>query len=108
MDKRERQAIARQQQLAINEQRLQKHAMVARALRDPALAPAVIASAKKQISLWQEKQLCSLDYIDAWSNLLADPLKAALVLEDSSPFSIQMRQNAPFVSFIRQVNLHAA
>ncbi|MHB0989809.1 MAG: hypothetical protein ACYC3O_07220 [Burkholderiales bacterium] len=85
-----------------NEKRQLKHVAVARALRDPALAPMVVKSAMVQVRLWQEKQLCSQDYIDAWLALLNDPVKAAAILEEHSPYAVQMRQNAPFVSYIRQ------
>lgn len=90
-----------QQQQEVDARRLQKHVAVALALRDPARAPQVVKSALEQVRLWQEKQLCSRDYIDAWVELLNDPAKAAAVLEDESPFAVQMRQNAPFVSHIR-------
>lgn len=101
-------AKARQQQLEINEKRRLKHVAVVRALRDSKLAPQVVNSAMAQVRLWQEKKLCSRDYIDAWLALLNNPDQAAAILEDSSPYAVQMRQNAPFVSYIRQVSLHAA
>jgi len=100
-------AKALRQQQEINAKRLQKHVAVVRALRDPALAPQVVNSAMMQVRQWQEKQLCSSYYIDAWRALLNDPAKAAAVLEESSPYAVQMRQNAPFVSYIRQIS-HAA
>ena len=101
-------ANARLLQQEINEKRRLKHVVVARALRDPALAPMVVNSAMVQVRLWQEKQLCSPDYIASWLMLLNDPAKAAAVLEDPSPYAVQMRQNAPFVSYIRHLSAHAA
>lgn len=86
-----------------NEKRRLKHVAVARALRNPALASMVVKSAMVQIRLRHEKQLCSHGYIDAWLELLNDPVKAAAMLEEQSPYAVQMRQNAPFVSYIRQV-----
>ena len=106
MELQEGRAEARQQQLKINERRRQKHVVVVRALRDPLLAKQVVKSAMVQVHLWQEKKLCSHDYIDGWLALLSDPIKAAAVLEDNSPYAVQMRQNAPFVSYLREVAEH--
>jgi len=106
MGQQESQAKARQHQLEINEKRRQKYAMVVRALRDPILAQEVVNSAMVQVHLWQEKKLCSRDYIDGWMALLNDPMKAADVLEENSPYAVQMRQNAPFVSYIRRIAAH--
>lgn len=93
---------ARRQQMLVNEQRREKHRPVAMALRDPMQAPDVIASAQKYVSLWREKCLCSIDYIEAWDRLLKHPNKAADALEDSSLNGIQLRQNSPFVAVVRK------
>lgn len=94
----------------MDEQRLQKHLPVARALRDPSQAPTVVAEARQQVSLWRNKNLCSLDYIEAWENLLDAPVQAAAVLEDAfSSSAVQLRQNSPFVASVRRFKaLHAA
>jgi hypothetical protein len=91
----------RQQLDAINERRRTKHLPVARALRDPASAQAVIVAAKIQIHLWREKNLCSYDYISAWECLLLHPEQAADMLEAHSLEAIQLRQNSPFVASVR-------
>ncbi|MQY52399.1 hypothetical protein GHK24_11510 [Rhodocyclus tenuis] len=54
----------------------------------------------EQVRLWRAKNLCSRDYIDAWESLLAQPEKAAEMLEDPSPYAAQLRQNSPFVSIL--------
>lgn len=96
-----RQQQARKAQLELNEHRRQKLLVVARSLRDPQQAPAVVASAMEQVRLWRAKNLCSRDYIDAWESLLTEPEKAAEILEDPSPCAAQLRQNSPFVSVLR-------
>jgi len=101
---------ARQHQEVVNERRRIKHLPVARALRDPSSAPSIIASAKIQIGYWRDRGLCSLDYIAAWEALLAEPMRAADILEEQSAYAVQMRQNSPFVSAVRQFQAltHAA
>lgn len=56
------QLLARQDKQAVDEQRLKKHLPVARALRDPHLAPLIVAEARQQVALWRNKNLCSTDY----------------------------------------------
>lgn len=101
---------ARAAQDDINEQRRIKHLPVARALRNPSDAFEIIASAKVQLQLWRDRGLCSGDYIAAWDDLLKQPQQAALVLEERSVRSAQLRQNSPFVSAVRRFNVlaHAA
>ena len=101
-DRQFAQMQARQDQAAINERRRIKHLPVAQALRNPNLAPDIIAAAMRQIELWRNQHLCSQDYISAWEALLIDPLLAAKMLEEHSLNAIQMRQNSPFVATIRQ------
>lgn len=97
---------ARADQVLVNEKRRLNHVGVAHALRNPDTASEVIDSAMIQIRLWQEKKLCSNDYINAWLALLNNPHQAADILEESSSYAIQMRQNTPFVSYIRRQFSH--
>ncbi|WP_153117775.1 hypothetical protein [Rhodocyclus tenuis] len=103
-----RQQQARKAQLELNERRRQKLLVVAQSLRDPQQAPAVVASAMEQVRLWRAKNLCSRDYIDAWESLLAQPEKAAEMLEDPSPYAAQLRQNSPFVSVLHSARGESA
>lgn len=104
-----RQQQARKQQQEINENRRRKLLLVAHALRDPLRSHEVVVSAMKQVRLWREKHLCSSDYIEAWEALLKQPERAAKMLEDKSPYAIQLRQNSPFVSVVRKhQSAHAA
>ena len=76
---------------------------------DAAKAPGVVAEAKMYVKMWRDRGLCSRDYIDAWDDLLDHPQKAADMLEEQSPFAVQLRQNSPFVSVVRKYKLaHAA
>lgn len=86
------------------ERRLVKHKQVAKALRDGAGAGAdeILALAHAQIMLWEQGQLCSQDYIDAWKELLKNPFDAARVLEERSAHAAALRQNSPFVGSVRK------
>lgn len=108
-DLKMRQQLARKQQQEVNESRRKKLLVVACALRDPLRSHEVVVSAMHQVSLWREKSLCSSDYIDAWEELLKRPEQAANILEDQSLYAVQLRQNSPFVSFVRKhQSVHAA
>lgn len=87
-----------------DERRLLKHRAVANALRggNAAGADEVLALAHAQITLWEQQNLCSQDYIDAWKELLQDPLHAAQVLEDRSSRAAALRQNSPSVASVRK------
>lgn len=102
--------VARATQSDVNEQRRLKHLPVAHALRNPLLAVQIIVDAKAQVQLWREKHLCSGDYIAAWDALLAEPVRAAAMLEEQSAYAVQMRQNSPFVAAVRHFSslAHAA
>lgn len=93
---------------ARNEQRRISHLPVAVALRDPQRAPSVIDAARHYVIMWREKQLCSIDYIEEWEALLADPEAAAAVLESKASRAQQLRQNSPFVSSIRALSMPRA
>jgi len=76
MDAPNREAVrkARELQAQRDADRLAAHVRVAfgRLLRGPE-APLILASAQHQIDLWRERRLCSADYIEEWSALLAQP-----------------------------------
>jgi hypothetical protein len=100
---------ARRQQELVNERRKRKLLPVARALVDPLRSQEIVRVAMGQVLLWRKNQLCSPDYIDAWEGLLKRPQEAARVLQDSSPYADQLRQNSPFVAVVRKMQgLNAA
>jgi hypothetical protein len=86
------------------ERRLVKHRPVATALRGGSAAGAdeVLELAHAQIRLWEQQNLCSQDYIDAWKELLQHPIQAAWILEERSSRAAALRQNSPFVASIRK------
>jgi len=88
----------------VNERRLDKHRPVARALRDGAAVDAdeILALAHGQVALWEQRCLCSQDYIDAWKELLQHPQRAAQILEERSSRAAALRQNSPFVASVRK------
>lgn len=105
--RRLRQQEARARKTLADKQRLDKHQHVVQALRDPLLASTVIKPALAQVQLWRANQLCSLDYIETWEELLNDPVRAAEALESSSLWAIQLRQNSPFLAPIQPINSQA-
>jgi len=94
--------LARQEKLALDERRREKHLPVACALRNPQRAAEIIAEALEQVRLWRTRQLCSAIYIQAWERLLQQPGEAANVLESRSHWAVQLRQNPPFVAAVRR------
>lgn len=97
--------LVRANQQEINEKRRLMHLPVALALRDPVRANEVIISARQCIEMWREKSLCSHDYIEAWDSLLNHPDQAAAILEARSSYADQLRQNSPFASVVRRLEL---
>lgn len=87
-----------------SERRLVKHRPVAITLRGgPATgANEVLALAHTQITLWEQQNLCSQDYIDAWKELLQDPLQAAQILQERPSRAAALRRNSPFVASVRK------
>lgn len=59
-----------------------------------------------QVELWRRQALCSANYTEELEDFLADPLKAAELLEEDSPRAARLRQNSPFVSAVRRLNPH--
>jgi hypothetical protein len=60
----------------------------------------VVEFARTQVKKWRDNRLCSHDYIEAWEQLLDDPLSAAAVLEKSSPLGQRLRQKTPFAAYL--------
>lgn len=91
---------AREEKLRADASRMEKHAHIAAMLRDPKLSALVVSEGLKQVEIWRAQKICSPDYIESWSCLLAHPLLAADMLEDESTKAIQMRQNTPFAALL--------
>lgn len=92
--------LARLQQAKIEESRFAEHQPVAAMLRGDRCNE-VVEYARMQVQKWRDHRLCSHDYIEAWEQLLDDPLGAAAVLEERSPLGQRLRQNTPFAAYVR-------
>jgi hypothetical protein len=97
---RDRFLQARAERLRLEARRLEKHVRIAAMLRDPERSPSIVKEGLKQIDLWKANELCSSDYIESLSYLLARPLLAAKVLEEHSPRAAQLRRNTPFAALL--------
>ena len=91
---------ARIQQANREEERLKRHLPVAAILRG-VQRDEVVRYAKSEVQRWRQQSLCSQDYVDSWEQLLSEPLRAAAVLEERSPFARRLRQNTPFAAYLR-------
>lgn len=93
-------ALARQRQEQREAQRKRMHARVAGLLCGKRTGPVVARYAMKQVAKWRNKQLCSRDFIDAWTELLKHPKRAAALLREDSPRAVRLRQNTPFAFYL--------
>ena len=91
---------ARQQQVQVTQRRLMRHQQVAVALLNapPAQAQAMLADAQAVVSRWAEEGLCSADYVQRWTALLALPLPqlALAMTGDADGWGDALRQNSPW------------
>lgn len=64
----------------------------------------MIARAQARIQKWEEQDLCSRFYIDAWKRLLnADPSHIELEVCNGSPQAHALAQNSPFTFLLKEV-----
>ena len=59
---------------------------------------ALIAGARSVVERWRREQLCSRDYIDRWSEILALPVRemALRMTSDCDGWGAALRQNSPW------------
>jgi hypothetical protein len=91
---------AREEQKKVEQNRLMAHQRVGIALlsRPEDERRRLLQAAKREVRRWQERSLCSQDYIDRWNQWLALP-RAQLVermCSDADGWGNAMRQNSPF------------
>jgi PHD/YefM family antitoxin component YafN of YafNO toxin-antitoxin module len=93
--------LARAQQHLVERDRLIKHQQLAiDLLTQPASArSALIRRARAVVDQWRARGLCSVDYIDRWSRLLALPPRelAQALASDADGWGTALRQNSPFI-----------
>lgn len=101
LDERRR---ARQQQQQVEQARLMAHQRIAiELLAEPKCRAPLLAAARDEVRRWEEKQLCSPDYIERWSRWLALPVAqlAQTMCSDADGWGRAMRQNSPFAAALR-------
>ena len=93
--------LARSQQALVEADRLIRHQRMAlRLLGDARAAKTLVAKARAVVDQWEQKALCSRDFIDRWRALLALPLPAlaAAMSENAEDgWGPALRQNSPWV-----------
>lgn len=93
--------LARAQQDIVEKDRLIKHQQIAIDLLTQPVAKrnALIRSARAVVEQWRARGLCSADYVDRWTRLLALPPRelAKAITGDARGWGTALRQNSPFI-----------
>ncbi|MDE1714387.1 hypothetical protein PWG14_17890 (plasmid) [Chromobacterium amazonense] len=94
---------ARGQQRTIDLARLETHSAVVGLLLGRRTQRVALSRARREVRRWQRRQLCSVDYIREWSQLLAGPVPALVdLLRADTPTATRLRQNSPFWLVLRR------
>ena len=101
---------ARAQQAAVEQERLDRHHRIANdllSLPDDG-REALIADAREVVTQWQAERLCSVDYVERWTIILAITPSdmAATIMSDADGWGTALRQNSPFVGVSRAKGTH--
>jgi hypothetical protein len=96
---------ARAEQAEVVRRRLDRHRAIAeRLLSTPAVAGKLITQAQAMVDRWRSERLCSDDFNDAWSAVLAkEPAEVAAAIVSDCAHWNALRQCSPFVG-----DLHVA
>ncbi len=92
---------AREQQRQVELGRLLAHQRIGiELLAQPARRRALLAAARREVRRWEDKDLCSAEYIDRWREWLALPVAelVPLMCSDAKGWGAAMRQNSPFTA----------
>ncbi len=92
---------AREQQRQVELGRLLAHQRIGiTLLAQPARRRALLAAARREVRRWEDKDLCSAEYIDRWREWLALPVAelVPLMCSDAKGWGAAMRQNSPFTA----------
>jgi hypothetical protein len=93
--------LARAQQALVERDRLIKHQQVAiDLLTQPARhRKALVKRAHAVVDQWRSRGLCSAEYIERWSTILALPPRemAQAITGDAEGWGTALRQNSPFI-----------
>jgi hypothetical protein len=97
---------ARAAQAQVQLERLLAHQRVAIDLlcESPAQQRKRLQAARRVVDRWEERQLCSHDYIERWRTWLELPVKqlARRMCSDAGGWGAAMRQNSPFAAISSQ------
>lgn len=101
---------ARAQQAAVEQERLDRHHRIANdllSLPDDG-REALIANARVAVARWQADGLCSVDYVERWTEILSMTPSgmAAAIVSDADGWGNALRQNSPFVGIHRAEGSH--
>lgn len=92
--------LARAENAAVEQARLDRHYRIALTLlSDARRAPQLVNRARKEVARWEERGLCSQEYIERWNRLLQlDRRRLAVEMcGDLAGWGNAMRQNSPWV-----------
>lgn len=89
---------ARAEQAVVVQRRLNRHQAIAeRLLADHAGATQLICQAQATVARWRAERVCSNDYIDAWTAVLAKkPAEIAAVIVSDAEGWDALRQCSPW------------
>lgn len=96
--------LAREEQKKVEQNRLMAHQRTGIALLSGARQKnELLKAARQEVRRWQERQLCSQDYIDRWNEwlLLPAPELVERMCSDAQGWGNAMRQNSPFAAMQR-------
>jgi len=83
---------------------LEFHRKIYDLLKSSGRADEIQQKARERIALWKERQLCSVEYINAWETMLDNlDLFKGMALDDPSDNGVALRQNSPFSAFMKEL-----
>lgn len=91
--------VAREEQRQVELKRLLAHQRIGiELLAQPGRRRALLAAARREVRRWEDKSLCSTDYIERWREWLSLPVAdlVPLMCSDAKGWGAAMRQNSPF------------
>jgi PHD/YefM family antitoxin component YafN of YafNO toxin-antitoxin module len=100
-DRQTERRVARLQQAVAEHERLIRHQRIAIDLLTLPTAERdqLITKARATVAFWQADELCSSDYVQRWSDILAKPPRqiARLIVDDLDGWGQALRRNSPWI-----------
>lgn len=92
---------ARLRQAMAEQERLIRHQRIAIDLLSLPAADRerLVAKARATVAFWRAEHLCSSDYVQRWSDILAQPARqiARLIVDDLDGWGRALRRNSPWI-----------